>query len=729
MKRVVIRIKDKLDVNQSVKLEKDIKTKDKRIKSVLVNSKTSLISILYNKDLTIKQIEKYVEELNPSSLGVELVKVPKKKSILPLVIMGFILLIVLYFSLGVSIHLPFRNIVSHHFKLISLGIITLVFFFYSMDILLDGLKKNIHGRSTLNSLVSLCVFATTIYGFWNLYESYIGNSKYINTTYLTIILVLLYFMKIGQFIDRENQRHTELEISQLSKTKLNKVNLKKDDSFKEIVMDEVKVGDILLCMPGDKVLLDGTVIKGLSHFDESTITGFPKPVEKQVGSRLMAGSINYEGEVEYQVTHIMSDCVTSEIKRLIIEEKNNNWGISKRVDRLCNYLVPLTIMISVVSSLIIYLLTKDIYKASTNFVTILLVACPFGFALATPLSFHKNIKEAYRKKIFIKNMETLEQARKIDTVIFDKTGTLTNGHLCVSRINNHSDLTDKEILGILGSIEKHCNHAIGRGIAKYLRSEKISTSMDFITEDLPGFGVKAKDDNDIYYACNSELLDKLDIINSYKEEERKLKLDGCYVIYLVKNKKVIATIGLKDIIKKDVKKLIDSLKEKKIEVMLLTGDNKAIAEEIAKELDIKKVYAELNPIDKKELIRKLQLKGKRVMMVGDGINDSLAVASSSIGIALQNTDDIMAYASDVFISSSNPFKILDLFSISSNMLHLVKQNLTISLLISLIEVLIALNFIPKISMNFIILLCGMLISALLVILNVMRVKKQTIEKK
>ena len=724
MKRVVIRIKDKLDVNQSVKLEKDIKNKDKRIRSVLVDSKTSLISILYHKDLSIKQIEKYVEELNPSSVGVDLAKVTKKRSILPLVIMGFILLILIYFSLGASLHLPFRNIVSKHFKLISLGIFTLIFFFYSMDILLDGIKKNIHGRSTLNSLVSLCVIATTIYGFWNLYESYIGNSKYQNTTYLTIILVLLYFMKIGQYIDRNNLRNTELEISQISKTKLSKVNLKREDSFKEISIDEVRAGDLLVCMPGDKVLLDGTIIKGISHFDESTITGSPKPVEKQVGNRLIAGSFNYENEVEYQVTHSMSDCATSEIKRLIVEEKNDKWGVSKKIDRLCNYLVPLAIMTSVIGGLITYLLTKDFYMASTRFVTVLLVSCPFGLALATPLSFHKKVKEAYRKKIFIKQMETLEQAKKIDTVIFDKTGTLTNGHLCVSRINNHSELEDKDLLVILGSIEKHCNHALGRGIVKYLRSEKIPTSMDFITEDLPGFGVKAKDDTDIYYACNSELLDKLDIINSYKEEERKLRLEGNYVIYLVKNKKVIATIGLKDIVRKDAKKVIDSLKERKIEIILLSGDQKDVTEAIANELEIKEVYYEKNPIDKKAIIKKLQLKGKRVIMVGDGINDAPSVVAASIGIAMQNNDDMLSYAADVIISSSNPFKILDLFLISSNMLHLVKQNITISILISLIEVVIALSLIPGVKMNFMILLGGMVLSALLVVLNVARVKNK-----
>ena len=335
----------------------------------------------------------------------------------------------------------------------------------------------------------------------------------------------------------------------------------------------------------------------------------------------------------------------------------------------------------------------------------------------------------YQKKGFlIKQSEILEYFRRIDTVILDKTGTITNGYLSISRINNHSEMSDRELLELLGSIEKHSTHALARGITKYLRNEKIKTSEDFITEDLSGYGVKAKDEGNIYYACNSELLKKLDIINSYSEEERKMKMEGNSVIYLTKNNKVIATFGLKDILRRESKKFIHSLKEKNLLVYLVTGDNEITTNTIAKDLEFDKVIAGVDSKQKSEIVKQLQKEGKRVMYIGDGLNDAPALATANIGVALKNTLDVPPSAANVVLMGNNLTKVLEIFQLSKRISHTLRRNILSSMIISGILIVICLGIIPKLTLHSYMVIIGMIVNFGVIILNTILLKKKELKK-
>ena len=718
MKKVVIKVNKIKNIDEAEKIEKDLK-KDINIKRVIVDEKNNTIETFYE-NLTISQIEEKIEELGYISLGIDLTPNTKKKSKPLLIVLGIFLFILLFLSISSLLKLPFTNIINVKIKAIILFIITILFMIYGSNIFIKGIT----GRSKLCRLLTISIIPSFIYSTYNLY-TFLGNkSTYNNYTYLEIIIFLIYFKKIGEYLVSSNVNRIDTEIKQLTNTTIHKVNVRFADKVREMSIENVKVDDRVVCYPGDLILLDGTVKKGYSHTAEGLISGKSLPLEKEENTIVLSGSMNCEDELEYRVDRVSKDSYVSNIKKLVIDEENNKKYVTKKVDKYCSILIPLVIILSITVGVLNYLVTKNISTSITKLITVLLIFSPFGLVISSPISFRRTIKSPANKGILIKDIKPLEQFKYIDTVVFDKTGTLTNGYLSVSRINNHSEMTDKELLELLGSIEKHSTHAIARGISKYLRSERIKGSFDFVTEDLFGYGVKAKDDKDLYYACNSELLKKLDIINSYKEEERKMKLDGNNVIYLVKNNKVIATFGLRDIVRKDVNKVINSLKERNLDIIMLTGDDKEQAERISKELGIKKVVCDLNPVEKSDYIKKLMKSGKRVLMVGDGINDATSLVCADIGVALKNSIDIPTAASDIIITNNNLFKLLDLFHVGKSTTKLLKENVFLSIVPSILLFVLAIGVIPKIKINSVIIIIGLFISFILVLLNTFRVKNK-----
>ncbi len=712
MKKIVLHVSGISDINSSIRFEKGLR-KNPMIKNALMNPKENRLTVICKDDFTIDSIEKEIENLGYDSLGVELICFTKKPPIYPLIIFGLILLASFYLGISRIIHIPLYKLSSDFYHK-TLWVMTATFVLYSLDFVLEGLKDFVTGHNSFSTFVTFSIIGNIIYGIIKPEQSF----------FLIIAMMLMYIVKIGKYIEKKNKRNVEQEISQISKTKLDKVNRKMQDEYEEVNLDEVRENDILLCLPGDKIYLDGIIKEGITHFDESLISGNSQPVEKKNNSKITSGSINYEDKVEYSVDSVLKDSFLSSIKKMVVEEKNQRIVYTKILDHFFHYWIPFLLAIFIILGILNYLFTKNIEGSLLKILLFIIVSCPLSFPFITPFSTYRNTRLTNKKKIFIKKIDTLEQVDSIDTVVFDKTGTLTNGHLSVAKVNNHSDMDEKELLGLLGSIEKHSTHALARGITKYLRGEKIPTSQDFITEDLVGYGVKAKDDDNIYYACSSELLEKLDIINPYKEEERKLKLEGNTVIYLAKNSKVIATFGLRDIVRKEASKVISALQEKKIKVILLTGDDEITSMKIAKELNIEEVKAGMSPEAKNDYIKSLVKEGHKVMMVGDGMNDAPSLASATVGIALKTTSDIPSSAADIILTTTNLFKILDLFTMSKNMIKMIRQNMRLSIMIAIGEFALALGIIPKLKLNSYIIIGGFLVSLLLVVLNTIRLKNK-----
>ena len=718
MKKVVFNIGKIKSTDEVLNIEKNLE-KDKCINSAIINQKESTIEIEY-KDLTINQVEDKLINEGITSLGIELTNYKEKKSKLVLILLGIFILIIL----GISILSFFKiTFLTTKIKSIILYIITILFMIYGISIPIDGIKCSLKGRSNLNSLLTIGISLSFLYSSYNLFMCLFAKATCNNYSYLEIIIFLIYFKKLGDYLEDSNREKIEKEIIGLEKTNIRKVNVVDNDRRKEISFENIKVGNRIICSPGDKVFFDGTVVKGNSHTAEALINGVSLPTVKEKNDIILSGSMNCEDELEYTVDRIYKDSIIANIRKIVYEEKSNKRNYFTKVDRFCSYIVPISIIIALIVSILNFIITKDIKSSIMKFTTIMLIVSPFGLALSSPLSFRRIIRQS-KKGLLVKKIQSLEGLKKIDTIVFDKTGTITYGYLRIARINNHSEMTDKELLALLGSVEKHSTHALARGISRHLREEKIKTTFDFITEDLIGYGVKAKDDKDLYYACNRALLEKLSIINSYKEEERKMKLDGNDVIYLVKNNKVIATFGLKDTVKKDVDKVITSLKEKGLNIIMLTGDTKEISERIAKEVGIDKVVSNQTPNEKLAYIKNLLKNKHKVMMIGDGINDAPAIAISTIGISLKTNTDISNAASDIIITNGSLAKVLDLFHISKSTIKLVKENILLSIIPSIILFILTLGIIPKIKINALIIIIGLFISFILVLLNTLRVKNK-----
>ena len=727
MKSIILKIEGMSCSACSNGLEKYLNKQD-GIEEATVNLVMATASIKYEDNLTIEDLNRFVSEAGFKSLGEDIKIEEKEESTNQFIIFGILGLLLMYISMGHMVHLPIPNFFNMEIHpiiySITLLLLTIPFLVYGRNIILSGIKNLIHFMPNMDSLVTLGIFSSFLYSLFGIIMIIIGKTNYVEKLYFESTAFVIYFIMLGRFIDRRSKNKTKEAIKGLVKITPDRARLKVDNSYKNITIDEVKKGDILICLPGDKIAVDGEIVKGTSTFDESFITGESIPVSKKEKDKVIAGSINFDSEIEYKAEKIGKESTISEIVKIVVESTNTKSSIEKMADRLSSYFVPAVLIIAVITLLINLVINKNISIALNNFVTVLVVACPCALGLATPLALIVSVGNSAKKGILIKDSETLEVGSKIDTIIFDKTGTITNGTLRISRINNHSDFDDNYILELLGSIEKHSTHPLALGINKYIEEEKIKTNIDLITEDLTGFGVKAKDDKkNIYYACNSKLLKKLDIINSYEDEEKEMSKQGNSVIYLVKNNKVVATFGLKDVIRKEAIKVVKKLKNKGYNVVLLSGDNKITTEEVAKDFDFDEVISEVTPKEKNKYVKKLISENKKVMMIGDGINDAPALTSATIGMTFKGATDIANNSANVVIVNNNLEKIVEFINISKNTLVNIKENLFWAFIYNFLMIPIATGLF-RIHINPMIACLAMILSSLTVTLNALRLKSK-----
>ena len=726
MKKTILKIEGMSCSACSNGLEKYLKKQDGIIEAN-VNLVLATASITYEDKLTQQDLENFIEEAGFTSLGEEVATTKEKEeSKLFYILLGILGIFIMYYTMSHMLKLPMipiLNIKHPKIYVIVLFLLTIPYMIYSFDILKNGYKNAIHKMPNMDTLVSIGILSSYIYSIINMILVLLGNNLYLHEIYFESTIFVIYFMKLGRFINNHNKNKTKDAIKSLVTITPSKAHLKEEDSFKEITIDEVKKGDILICLPGDRIAVDGEVVKGESFFDESFITGESKPILKKKTDKVIAGSINYDNVVEYKAEKIGKDSTISEIVRLVVEATNTKAPIAKLADKICLYFVPTVLLIAILTLLISLLLGNGISISLTRFVTVLIVACPCSLGLATPLSLVTSNGRLASLGILVKDNESLEIASNIDTVVLDKTGTLTNGTPTISKIKNHSDYEEKYLLEVLLSIEKYSSHPLATGITKYAKEEKINSNMEMIIEDLPGYGVKAKHENDTFYACNNALLKKLDIINSYEQEEKEMSKEENSIIYLVKNNKVLALIGLKDIIQKESKELVKKLKEKNIQVVMLTGDNEVTASSIANELEIEIVRAEKKPKEKTTYIKNLLEEGHKVMMVGDGINDAPSLITASIGVSLNCGTDIATNSANIVLMNNNILKIIDLLNISKKTMKNIKQNLFWAFLYNIIMIPLSTGIIKAIKVSPMMACIAMILSSLIVTFNALRLRK------
>lgn len=732
MKKVVLSIDGMTCSACSNGLEKYL-NKQNGIKSATVNLVMANALIEYDENiLNLETLEKFVEETGFKSLGIyneNSEKKQNKNEKVKFIIFSVLAVALMYISMGHMIGLPnFSFLDMHMHPLIYAGTLlalTIAFIVYGFDIIKSGCKNLIHKAPNMDTLVAMGVITSILYSLYGMYMIAKGHHEYVENLYFESAAIVIFFIKLGRYIDGISKDKTKEAIQKLVQITPKEAVIKVSGEEKKVTIDEIKKGDIVVSKPGEKIAVDGEIITGKAHLDESFITGESKPASKTEGSKVIAGSINYDGYIEYEAEKIGKESTISEIVRLVIEATNTKAPIAKVADTVSGYFVPAVILIAIITFIAYLILGNTVATAINAFVTILVVACPCSLGLATPLAIVVSEGVCANNGILVKKSEILENAEKTTTVVFDKTGTLTYGKLKIAKIINYSKMQEKELMQIVGSLEKKSTHPIGKAFEDYLNENKIETLDVKDFKDVSGYGIIGKiAENDVILG-NSKILEKYDITNSHKQDEEKLAKEGNSIIYVVINNEISAIIGVNDIVRENSKEVISKLNKNKIETVMLTGDNTQTAEKIAKEIGITTVISNVTPREKTEVVKKLKTEGKYVMMCGDGINDSPALASSNIGVSVNSGTDIAMDSSDVILTRNDLNSILNLINISKKTIRNIKQNLFWAFFYNSLMIPIAMGLLGKwgVTINPMIASLAMVISSLTVTLNALRLKR------
>lgn len=732
MQRIILSIDGMTCSACSNGLEKYL-NKQNGIYNASVNLVMANATIDYDeKILDIPKLETFVKKAGFKSLG-EFKEIKfetkSKNEKTKLIIFTIQAIILMYISMGHMLNLPALPYLDPHKHvypyMITLLLLTISFLIYGFDIIKNGYKNLIHNTPNMDTLVAIGVLTSFLYSLYNMYLVFKGNQNAIMNLYFESSAIVIYFIKLGRFIDGASKDKTKEAISKLVTITPTKATIKKEDTYKEVTLDEIKKGDIVICKAGEKIAVDGEIIYGKAHFDDSFITGESKPINKTIGAKVLAGSLNYDGYIEYKAEKIGKDSTISEIVRLVIEASNTKSPISKVADKVSGIFVPIVILIAIITLILYLLITKDLSESLITFVTILVIACPCSLGLATPLAIVVSEGKCASEGILIKKSEILENVQKVDTIIFDKTGTLTYGKLKISKVINYSNLEDQKLLQLAASLEAKSSHPISKAFEGYMSENNVTQLEVSDFENIPGFGIKGKVENEEIMLGNSKLLDKYNIENNHAGDENVLSSNGNSIIYVIKNNEIIALIGACDIIRENVKNVIKELQEQDITTVILTGDNERAASKIAKELGITIVYSNVVPSEKVEVIKRLKEENKYIMMCGDGINDSPALSLSDIGISINGATDIAMDSSDVILIQNNLNSILKLIDISKKTFKIIKQNLFWAFFYNLIMIPIAIGILKPIGITItpMIASLAMVFSSITVILNTLRLKK------
>ena len=621
-----------------------------------------------------KKIEKFIKDAGFKSTGLfdlagEGGRERGKKALL--IVYSVLAVLLLYVSMGHMIGIPVPAFLNMHenpvsYTCILLGL-TIPFLVYGADLFRNGVKNLVHLAPNMDTLVTLGVLASLGYSVYS--------------------MVML-------------------------------------NSSRVTVRATVREGDLLVCRAGDKFAVDGEVVSGNSHVDESFITGESRPAAKQPGKKVVAGSINLDGYVEYRAEKIGRESTVSEIVKMVVEATNTKMPIAKLADVVSGIFVPVVMGIAAVVFVLYLCLGQGINAALETFVTVLVVACPCALGLATPLAVVISEGLCARRGILVKKSETLEIANKIDTVVFDKTGTLTYGNLKIAAAVNYSGMSDDELLAFAGSMEAQSSHPIGRAFAERMKEKGLSPLpvTDFC--NVAGKGITGRIDGDELILGNAKILEAYSVDNPHADDEAALAQAGNSIVYVVKNREIAGLFGVNDIVKADAADVIEDLKSRGIEVIMLTGDNEKTAELIAAELGIGRVIADVLPRQKAELVKQLKAEGRRVLMCGDGINDSPALANADIGLSVPSGTDIAMNTADVILMNEDLGKIGELLAIGKKTIRNIKQNLFWAFFYNCLMLPIAAGAFRPLGISISPMIAGlaMVLSSITVILNALRLK-------
>jgi len=556
-------------------------------------------------------------------------------------------------------------------------ILTLPVQFYVGSQFYKGFWAALKNKSAdMNSLIAIGTSAAFIYSavvtfFPSILGEAVEKAVYYDTAALIITLIIL-----GRYFEAIAKSHTSDAIRKLIGLQAKTARVIRNKKEIVIPITEVITGDIIFIKPGEKIPVDGVIIEGNSSVDESMITGESMPVEKKKGDTVIGATINKNGVLRFRATKVGNDTMLAQIIKLVENAQSSKAPIQRLADKVSGIFVPIVVIIAVLTFIIwnFFGPAPAFTFALVNFVSVLIIACPCALGLATPTAIMVGTGKGAEYGILIKKAEALETAHKVNTVIFDKTGTLTKGKPEVTDIISFTN--DNEVLKYAGMIEKNSEHPLADAIMNKVKEKKIKLGKVTNFKAVPGHGVKAKSGNKVILLGNRKLMKDNKInVNKFDVKVKNLEEQGKTVVILAINKKVIGLIGVADTIKDGARETVRRLQSMKKQVYMITGDNERTAKAIAKQLGINYVLADVLPEDKANEVKRLQSRKRVVAMVGDGINDSPALAQADVGIAIGSGTDVAIETGDIVLIKSDLRDVVTAIDLSNYTIKKIKQNL------------------------------------------------------
>lgn len=538
-----------------------------------------------------------------------------------------------------------------------------------------GYPTFFRGHPNMDSLIAVGTTSAIGYSIWNTIQILMGNTELVMYLYYETAGVIIALIKVGKYMEAVSKGRTSGAIKQLLGLQPKSALVVKERREITIPIEEVEVGDELIAKPGEKIAVDGIVVKGRTSIDESMLTGESIPVDKTAGDAVTGASMNQNGTIHYRAERIGKETALAQIIKLVEEAQGSKAPIARMADIISSYFVPIVMGLAVVSGLAWLLGGMEATFALKIFISVMVIACPCALGLATPTAIMVGTGRGASLGVLIKGGEPLEIASHIKTIVFDKTGTITEGKPKVTEIITFGDWKENEVLQIAASAEKGSEHALGAAVVEEneIRELNFLNAIDF--EAVPGRGIKAIVDEKALLFGNIEFMSENSIIQTDLPEADRLSQEGKTSMYLAIEGSLAGIIAVADVVKADSALAISRLHDLGIKTVMLTGDNQLTAEAIAKQVNIDQVVAQVLPGDKAEQIKKLQAKGDRVSMVGDGINDAPALAQSDLGIAIGSGTDVAMESAGIVLIQNSLVGVVTAIELSKATLRNIKQNL------------------------------------------------------
>ena len=695
MKREVLKISGMTCAACSARIEKVV-SKIEGVESVTVNLTTEKLSAYIDEEVAdVQKIKAAVEragfgwsELKEGSQQADEDRQKKEREINLLwkkfIVSAVFSLPLLYISMGSMLSfLSFLPIPEYLEPMDYPLNFALVQILLTIPVLIAGNRFYVVGfrairmkSPNMDSLIAMGTTAALIYSLYSTWQIYQGNMGFVEGLYFETAGVIITLILLGKSMEAVSKGRTSEAIKKLMGLAPKTATVIKNGKEIEISIDDVEENDIVLVKPGAKIPVDGDITEGFTSVDESMLTGESMPVDKKVGDSVFAATINKNGLIRFRATKVGDNTALAQIIKLIEDAQQSKAPIAQMADIVSGYFVP-TVFVIAIASFALWMLSGETLSFSlTIFVSVLVIACPCALGLATPTAIMVGTGKGAENGILIKGGEALETTHKINTIIFDKTGTITEGKPTVTDIITTGTVDSDSLLQITASAEKGSEHPLGDAIVKSAEDKGLELYPIEHFESITGQGINATIQGKQLLIGNIRLMQEMDIaVEAVLKDADTLAAQGKTPMYIALDSKLAGIIAVADVVKPGSAKAVKKLMEMGIEVAMITGDNRRTAEAIAKQVGITRVLSEVLPQDKSGEVKKLQQEGRRVAMVGDGINDAPALVQSDIGIAIGSGTDVAMESADIVLMHSDLMDVVTAIQLSKSTIRNIKQNL------------------------------------------------------